>query len=113
MCVTIDFVFKKCKLKSLLQHVIPSTLSKGKKRERLCLTVSCFLSIIIDSAHFVNFYFSRSRFLHVWNLENKRLLYVIQLPAKVRLARQLEFMNDSFDGGASQVTYHFWVILKI
>ncbi|XP_067054665.1 TBC1 domain family member 31-like isoform X2 [Acropora muricata] len=44
----------------------------------------------------------RSRFLHVWNLENKRLLHVIQLPAKVRLARQLEFMNDSFDGGASQ-----------
>ncbi|XP_068723216.1 TBC1 domain family member 31-like [Montipora capricornis] len=44
----------------------------------------------------------RSRFLHVWNLENKRLLHVIQLPARVRLVRQLEFLNNSFDGGASQ-----------
>ncbi|PFX32292.1 TBC1 domain family member 31 [Stylophora pistillata] len=44
----------------------------------------------------------RSRFLHVWSLENKRLLHVIQLPAKVRLVRQLEFISNSFDGGSSQ-----------
>ncbi|XP_073233564.1 TBC1 domain family member 31-like [Porites lutea] len=44
----------------------------------------------------------RSRFLHVWSLENKSLLHVIQLPAKVRLVRQLEFINNTFDGGTSQ-----------
>ncbi|KAL9974989.1 hypothetical protein ACROYT_G012102 [Oculina patagonica] len=44
----------------------------------------------------------RSRFLHVWSLENKRLLHVIQLPARVRLVRQLEFISNSFDGGSSQ-----------
>lgn len=50
------------------------------------------------------FHFSRSRFLHVWSLENKRLLHVIQLPARVRLVRQLEFISNSFDGGSSQVS---------
>ncbi|KAJ7360430.1 hypothetical protein OS493_015531 [Desmophyllum pertusum] len=44
----------------------------------------------------------RSRFLHVWSLENKRLLHVIQLPARVRLVRQLDFISNSFDGGTSQ-----------
>ena len=39
----------------------------------------------------------------MWSLENKSLLHVIQLPAKVRLVRQLEFINNSFDGGTSQV----------
>ena len=55
----------------------------------------------------------RSRFLHVWNLENKRLLHVIQLPARVRLVRQLEFLNNSFDGGASQVTTEKWHLILL
>ena len=55
--------------------------------------------------------FFRSRFLHVWSLENKRLLHVIQLPARVRLVRQLEFISNSFDGGSSQVSIHQFFLL--
>ncbi|EDO35457.1 predicted protein [Nematostella vectensis] len=49
----------------------------------------------------------RSRFLHVWSLENKRLLHIIQLPAKVRVVKQAEFISSSFDGGSSQMINRF------
>ncbi|XP_056142116.1 TBC1 domain family member 31 [Lampris incognitus] len=45
----------------------------------------------------------RSNLLHLWCLESKQLVKVIQMPAKVRTVRQLEFLPDSFDGGASQI----------
>lgn len=45
----------------------------------------------------------RSNLLHLWCLDTKRLLRVIQMPTQVRTVRQLEFLPDSFDGGASQV----------
>ncbi|KAM4633879.1 TBC1 domain family member 31 [Polymixia lowei] len=44
----------------------------------------------------------RSNLLHLWCLDSKQLIRVIQMPAKVRTVRQLEFLPDSFDGGASQ-----------
>lgn len=44
----------------------------------------------------------RSHFLHIWTLESKTLLRIIDLPTKVRMVKQLEFLNDSFDGGSSQ-----------
>ncbi|XP_076594333.1 TBC1 domain family member 31 [Chaetodon auriga] len=44
----------------------------------------------------------RSNLLHLWCLESKQLIRVIQMPTKVRTVRQLEFLPDSFDGGASQ-----------
>ncbi|CAH1780305.1 unnamed protein product [Owenia fusiformis] len=46
---------------------------------------------------------SRSRFLHLWTLDTKTLHKVVQLPTKVKVVKQLEFLADSFDGGASQV----------
>lgn len=45
----------------------------------------------------------RSNLLHLWCLESKQLVRVIQMPTQVRTVRQLEFLPDSFDGGASQV----------
>lgn len=45
----------------------------------------------------------RSNLLHLWCLENKQLLRVIQMPTQVRSVRQLEFLADSFDAGASQI----------
>ncbi|XP_038833252.1 TBC1 domain family member 31-like [Salvelinus namaycush] len=44
----------------------------------------------------------RSNLLHLWCLDTRQLLRVVQMPPKVRTVRQLEFLPDSFDGGASQ-----------
>ncbi|XP_041650438.1 TBC1 domain family member 31 [Cheilinus undulatus] len=44
----------------------------------------------------------RSNLLHLWCLDSQQLIRVIQMPAQVRTVRQLEFLPDSFDGGASQ-----------
>uniref|UniRef100_A0A8C8R4Z7 TBC1 domain family member 31 n=1 Tax=Pelusios castaneus TaxID=367368 RepID=A0A8C8R4Z7_9SAUR len=41
--------------------------------------------------------------LHLWCLESKQLLRIIQMPTKVRAVRHLEFLPDSFDGGSNQV----------
>ncbi|MBN3306118.1 TBC31 protein, partial [Amia calva] len=45
----------------------------------------------------------KSNLLHLWCLDSKQLLRVIQMPPKVRTVRHLEFLPDSFDGGSSQV----------
>ena len=45
----------------------------------------------------------KSRMLHMWNLETKKLIKILQLPAKVTMVKQLEFLPESFDGGANQV----------
>lgn len=45
----------------------------------------------------------RSNLLHLWCLDSQQLVRVIQMPTQVRTVRQLEFLPDSFDGGASQV----------
>ncbi|XP_053323664.1 TBC1 domain family member 31 [Spea bombifrons] len=45
----------------------------------------------------------KSNNLHLWCLESKQLFRVIQMPAKVRSVRQMEFLPDNFDGGSSQV----------
>ncbi|XP_038145493.1 TBC1 domain family member 31 isoform X1 [Cyprinodon tularosa] len=44
----------------------------------------------------------RSNLLHLWCLESQQLVRVIQMPTQVRSVRQLEFLSESFDGGASQ-----------
>ncbi len=45
----------------------------------------------------------RSNYLHVWKLENRQMLRIIQLPPKVRMVKQLMFVPGSFDGGSSEV----------
>ncbi|NXB52265.1 TBC31 protein, partial [Leucopsar rothschildi] len=45
----------------------------------------------------------KSNHLHLWSLELKRLIRIIQMPEKVRAVRHLEFLPDSFDGGSNQV----------
>lgn len=45
----------------------------------------------------------KSNLLHLWCLNTKQLLRIIQMPTKVRAVRQLEFLPDSFDGGSSQI----------
>lgn len=45
----------------------------------------------------------KSSHLHLWCLEALRLFRIIQLPAKVRAVRHLEFLPDSFDAGSNQV----------
>lgn len=46
----------------------------------------------------------KSNHLHLWCLESKQLLRIIQMPTKVRAVRHLEFLPDSFDGGSNQVS---------
>lgn len=45
----------------------------------------------------------RSNLLHLWCLESRQLMRVVQMPPRVRTVRHLEFLPDSFDGGSSQV----------
>uniref|UniRef100_A0A8C3JUH8 TBC1 domain family member 31 n=1 Tax=Calidris pygmaea TaxID=425635 RepID=A0A8C3JUH8_9CHAR len=45
----------------------------------------------------------KSNRLHLWCLESRKLIRIIQMPAKVRAVRHLEFLRDSFDGGSNQV----------
>ncbi|NWS14728.1 TBC31 protein, partial [Pachyramphus minor] len=45
----------------------------------------------------------KSSHLHLWCLESKQLIRIIQMPEKVRAVRHLEFLPDSFDGGSNQV----------
>ncbi|NXE74971.1 TBC31 protein, partial [Cochlearius cochlearius] len=45
----------------------------------------------------------KSNHLHLWCLESKQLIRIIQMPAEVRAVRHLEFLPDSFDGGSNQV----------
>ncbi|KAJ0000142.1 hypothetical protein NQD34_011984 [Periophthalmus magnuspinnatus] len=44
----------------------------------------------------------RSNLLHLWCLEIKQLIKVIQMPSQVRTIRQLLFVPDTFDNGANQ-----------
>ncbi|KAM3873428.1 TBC1 domain family member 31 [Diretmus argenteus] len=44
----------------------------------------------------------RSNLLHLWCLDSRQLVRVVQMPTKVRTVRQLQFLSESFDGGASQ-----------
>lgn len=53
-----------------------------------------------DGKNFVSA--GRSNLLHLWCLENKQLIRVIQMPSQVRTIRQLEFLPDAFDNGANQ-----------
>ncbi|XP_033096364.1 TBC1 domain family member 31-like isoform X1 [Anneissia japonica] len=45
----------------------------------------------------------KSRFLHIWCLDTQSLLRVIELPTKVHVVKQLQFLPESFDGGSGQV----------
>ncbi|KAM9387323.1 TBC1 domain family member 31 [Phaethornis superciliosus] len=45
----------------------------------------------------------KSNHLHLWCLESKQLIRIIQMPVKVRAVRYLEFLPDSFDGGSNQI----------
>lgn len=47
----------------------------------------------------------KSNHLHLWCLESRQLIRIIQMPAKVRAVRHLEFLPDSFDGGSNQVSF--------
>ncbi|EDV21189.1 uncharacterized protein TRIADDRAFT_30536 [Trichoplax adhaerens] len=44
----------------------------------------------------------RSRFLHLWTLENKRLIRIIQLPLCVKNVKLIAFLPDSLDTSSSQ-----------
>ncbi len=46
----------------------------------------------------------RSNFLHVWSMETRQLMKIIQLPSKIRHVKQLIFVQDNFDGGMSEVS---------
>ncbi|RXM31286.1 hypothetical protein EOD39_7172 [Acipenser ruthenus] len=45
----------------------------------------------------------KSNYLHLWCLDTRQLLRIIQMPPKVRTVRSMVFLPDSFDGGSSQV----------
>jgi len=40
----------------------------------------------------------------MWTMETRKLLRVIQLPAKIRSVKQLIFLPNNFDGGTSEVS---------
>ncbi len=48
----------------------------------------------------------RSNFIHIWKTESRQLLRIVQLPSKVRLVKQLLFLNNNMDGDSSEVRSH-------
>lgn len=46
----------------------------------------------------------RSCVLHVWNLERRKLIQVLQLPDKIRHTKQLMFIPSTTDGGKTEVS---------
>lgn len=53
----------------------------------------------------------KCQFLHIWALDTRSLLRVIEMPSKVRAVKQIHFLPESFDGGASQVNNFYFVII--
>lgn len=45
----------------------------------------------------------KSRYIHLWTLDNQKLLRIVELPTKVTTVKQMEFITENFDGGTSQV----------
>ncbi|WAR11356.1 TBC31-like protein [Mya arenaria] len=45
----------------------------------------------------------RSRFVHLFALDTRKLLRIVEMPEKVTAVKQLIFLPENFDGGASQV----------
>ncbi|XP_071092006.1 TBC1 domain family member 31-like [Haliotis cracherodii] len=45
----------------------------------------------------------RSRFVHLWSLDTRRLLRIVELPTKVTSVKYMEFVPDNFQGGVDQV----------
>jgi hypothetical protein len=45
----------------------------------------------------------RSRFIHLWALDTRKLLRIVEMPEKVTSVKQVFFLPENFDGGASQV----------
>uniref|UniRef100_A0A672S9N9 TBC1 domain family member 31 n=1 Tax=Sinocyclocheilus grahami TaxID=75366 RepID=A0A672S9N9_SINGR len=45
----------------------------------------------------------RSNLVHLWCLDSRQLLRVIQMPPKVKTVRFVDFLPDSFDGGSNQI----------
>lgn len=47
----------------------------------------------------------KSQFLYVWALDSRKLIRIVQMPKRVTQIREIEFLSDSFNGGANQVGY--------
>ncbi|KAK6174116.1 hypothetical protein SNE40_017453 [Patella caerulea] len=45
----------------------------------------------------------KSRYIHLWSLDTRRILRIIELPNKVTSVKQVEFLPDSFHTGVDQV----------
>uniref|UniRef100_A0A671PWE3 TBC1 domain family member 31 n=1 Tax=Sinocyclocheilus anshuiensis TaxID=1608454 RepID=A0A671PWE3_9TELE len=45
----------------------------------------------------------RSSLVHLWCLDSRQLLRVIQMPPNVKSVRFVDFLPDSFDGGSNQI----------
>lgn len=45
----------------------------------------------------------KSQFLYVWALDTRKLIQIVQMPDKVHQIREIEFLYDTFSGGANQV----------
>jgi len=45
----------------------------------------------------------RSRFLHLWSLDTRRLIRVIEMPSKVMAVKQMHFLHDKFQSGSDQI----------
>ena len=49
----------------------------------------------------------KSRYLHVWALDTRKLLRIVELPTKITRVKQLAFLNDSFDSGSNEASDFF------
>lgn len=51
----------------------------------------------------------RSRFLYIWNLDNRQLIQVIELPDKVKVVKEIQFVTNSMALNQHQVFFFLCV----
>ena len=67
------------------------------------MQIQLFSSVkIFHAILFVNVF--RSKFLHFWNLDSRQLIQIIELPAKVKEVKHVEFVTDKLAINQNQVS---------
>ena len=88
-------------------------LVAGGRYKFLAFLQKCkFLNIKTMFNHSFLFHF-RSRFLYIWNLDNRQLIQVIELPDKVKVVKEIDFVTNSMALNQHQVGCNVYFFIKI
>lgn len=78
--------------KTICEWTLPSVFSQYQQTIRQCNLISSTLAFLF-----------RSRFLHMWNLDSRQLIQVIELPEKVKIVKSVDFVTNKMALNQHQV----------